>query len=100
LSLREVHTYLGTHGQFHHARKEPQQALTRSERFTWLIFSSWLSWVPLVFFYQRVYQARLEKEHFFFAMAVPLAWTPEMLPNVVSVCLAKGALAMSRKKVS
>jgi Mg2+-importing ATPase len=25
--------------------------------------------------------------------------TPEMLPMIVSVCLSKGALAMSRKKV-
>ena len=32
-------------------------------------------------------------------MAVAVGLTPEMLPMIVSVCLAKGALAMSRKKV-
>ena len=32
-------------------------------------------------------------------MAVAVGLTPEMLPMIVSVCLSKGALAMSRKKV-
>ena len=32
-------------------------------------------------------------------MAVAVGLTPEMLPMIVSVCLAKGAIAMSRKKV-
>jgi Mg2+-importing ATPase len=32
-------------------------------------------------------------------MAVAVGLTPEMLPMIVSVCLAKGALAMSRRKV-
>ncbi len=32
-------------------------------------------------------------------MSVAVGLTPEMLPMIVSVCLSKGALAMSRKKV-
>ena len=32
-------------------------------------------------------------------MAVAVGLTPEMLPMIVSVCLSKGAIAMSRKKV-
>jgi Mg2+-importing ATPase len=32
-------------------------------------------------------------------MAVAVGLTPEMLPMIVSVCLARGAIAMSRKKV-
>jgi len=39
------------------------------------------------------------KGAFFFAMAVAVGLTPEMLPMIVSVCLSKGALAMSRRKV-
>jgi P-type Mg2+ transporter len=39
------------------------------------------------------------KTAFFFALAVAVGLTPEMLPMIVSVCLSKGALAMSRKKV-
>ena len=32
-------------------------------------------------------------------MAVAVGLTPEMLPMIVTVCLSKGALGMSRKKV-
>ena len=39
------------------------------------------------------------REAFFFALAVAVGLTPEMLPMIVSVCLSKGALLMSRKKV-
>jgi Mg2+-importing ATPase len=39
------------------------------------------------------------QEAFFFAMAVAVGMTPEMLPMIVTVCLSKGAMAMSRKKV-
>ena len=38
-------------------------------------------------------------EAFFFAVAVAVGLTPEMLPMIVTVCLSKGALAMSYKKV-
>ncbi len=38
-------------------------------------------------------------EAFFFALAVAVGLTPEMLPMIVSVCLSKGAMLMSRKKV-
>jgi Mg2+-importing ATPase len=38
-------------------------------------------------------------EAFFFSVAVAVGLTPEMLPMIVTVCLSKGALAMSRKKV-
>ena len=38
-------------------------------------------------------------EAFLFALAVAVGLTPELLPMVVTVNLAKGALAMSRKKV-
>jgi Mg2+-importing ATPase len=36
---------------------------------------------------------------FMFALAVAVGLTPEMLPMVVTVCLSKGALAMSKHKV-
>jgi len=54
--------------------------------------------VPLVFLING-YTKHDWKGAFFFAMAVAVGLTPEMLPMVVSVCLAKGALAMSRRKV-
>src|SRR6202790_3306104 len=38
-------------------------------------------------------------EALLFAVAVAVGLTPEMLPMIVTVNLAKGAIAMSRKKV-
>jgi P-type Mg2+ transporter len=38
-------------------------------------------------------------EALLFAVAVAVGLTPEMLPMIVTVNLAKGAMAMSRKKV-
>jgi Mg2+-importing ATPase len=54
--------------------------------------------VPLVFFING-FTKHDWKAAFFFAMAVAVGLTPEMLPMIVSVCLSKGAIAMSRKKV-
>ena len=54
--------------------------------------------VPLVFLINGLTKHNW-KEAFFFALAVAVGLTPEMLPMIVSVCLSKGAIAMSRKKV-
>ncbi len=39
------------------------------------------------------------RDAFFFSVAVAVGLTPEMLPMIVTVCLSKGAIAMSHKKV-
>jgi len=67
-------------------------------RFTWLMIRLMAVMVPLVFLLNGLTKHDW-KSAFFFAMAVAVGLTPEMLPMVVSVCLAKGALAMSRRKV-
>jgi Mg2+-importing ATPase len=54
--------------------------------------------VPLVFIINGLTKHNW-REAFFFAIAVAVGLTPEMLPMIVSVCLSKGAIAMSRKKV-
>jgi P-type Mg2+ transporter len=54
--------------------------------------------VPLVFLINGLTKHDW-KEAFFFSLAVAVGLTPEMLPMIVSVCLSKGALSMSRKKV-
>jgi len=54
--------------------------------------------VPLVFLINGLTKHNW-REAFFFSMAVAVGLTPEMLPMIVSVCLSKGALAMSKKKV-
>jgi Mg2+-importing ATPase len=66
--------------------------------FTWLMLRFMAAMVPLVFFING-FTKHDWKEAFFFAMAVAVGLTPEMLPMIVSVCLSKGAMAMSRKKV-
>jgi Mg2+-importing ATPase len=67
-------------------------------RFTWLMIQLMAVMVPLVFLING-FTKHDWKGAFFFAMAVAVGLTPEMLPMVVSVCLSKGALAMSRRKV-
>jgi P-type Mg2+ transporter len=67
-------------------------------RFTWLMMKFMAVMVPLVFTING-FTKHDWKGAFFFAMAVAVGLTPEMLPMIVSVCLSNGALAMSRKKV-
>ncbi len=67
-------------------------------RFTWLMIRLMAVMVPLVLLING-FTKHDWKGAFFFAMAVAVGLTPEMLPMIVSVCLSKGALAMSRRKV-
>jgi Mg2+-importing ATPase len=67
-------------------------------RFTWLMIRIMAVMVPLVFLING-FTKHDWKGAFFFALAVAVGLTPEMLPMIVSVCLSKGALAMSRRKV-
>ena len=68
------------------------------KKFTWLMIRFMLVMVPLVFVINGLTKHNW-REAFFFSMAVAVGLTPEMLPMIVSVCLSKGAMAMSRKKV-
>jgi P-type Mg2+ transporter len=67
-------------------------------RFTWLMIRFIAVMVPIVFVVNGLTKHDW-KEAFFFAVAVAVGLTPEMLPMIVSVCLSRGALAMSGKKV-
>src|SRR5437762_12997357 len=67
-------------------------------RFTWLMIRFIAVMVPLVFVINGLTKHNW-REAFFFAVAVAVGLTPEMLPMIVSVCLSRGALAMSGKKV-
>ena len=78
---------------------EPETAFDRGvRRFTWLMLRLMAVLVPLVLVVNGATKHDW-KEAFFFALAVAVGLTPEMLPMIVSVCLSKGALAMSGKKV-
>ena len=93
-----VHTYLGTMAGSITEEEPPTSFDQGLSRFTWLMIQLMAVMVPLVFFING-FTKHDWKGAFFFAMAVAVGLTPEMLPMIVSVCLSKGALAMSRKKV-
>jgi P-type Mg2+ transporter len=67
-------------------------------RFTWLMIRFMLVMAPLVFLINGFTKGDW-LEAFLFALSVAVGLTPEMLPVIVTTNLAKGALAMSRKKV-
>ena len=67
-------------------------------RFTWLMLRFMAVMVPLVFLINGLSKGDW-LEALLFATAVAVGLTPEMLPMLVTVNLAKGALTMSRKKV-
>jgi len=67
-------------------------------RFTWLMLGFIVVMAPLVFVINGLTKGHW-LEALLFAVAVAVGLTPEMLPMIVTVNLAKGALAMSRRKV-
>jgi P-type Mg2+ transporter len=67
-------------------------------RFTWLMIRFMIVMVPSVFVINGVTKGDW-LEALLFAVAVAVGLTPEMLPMIVAVNLAKGAIAMAREKV-
>ena len=91
-------TYLGGMAQSL-AEQSPQTAFDKGiARFTLLMLRFIFVMVPAVFVINGLTKGQWT-EAFFFAVAVAVGLTPEMLPMIVTVCLSKGAIAMSRKKV-
>ena len=66
--------------------------------FTWLMIRFMLVMVPAVFLINGLTKHDW-LEALLFAVAVAVGLTPEMLPMIVTVNLAKGAIAMSKKRV-
>ena len=93
-----VNTYFGSMAHSITGDRTPTSFDQGLNRFTWLMMKFMAVMVPLVFLINGLTKHDW-KGAFFFAMAVAVGLTPEMLPMIVSVCLSKGALAMSRKKV-
>ena len=93
-----VQTYLGSMARSITGERSQTSFDQGLNRFTWLMMKFMAVMVPLVFFING-FTKHDWKGAFFFALAVAVGLTPEMLPMIVSVCLSNGALAMSRKKV-
>ncbi len=67
-------------------------------KFTWLMISFMAVMAPAVFFINGYLKGNW-LEAFLFGVSVAVGLTPEMLPMIVTVNLAKGAIAISREKV-
>ena len=67
-------------------------------RFTWLMIRFMLVMVPSVFLINGLTKGNW-LEALLFGVAVAVGLTPELLPMIVTVNLAKGAIAMSKKRV-
>jgi Mg2+-importing ATPase len=91
-------TYLGTMASAITQAPPPTSFDRGVASFTWLMIRFMAVMVPLVFLINGFSKHRWG-EAFLFALAVAVGLTPEMLPMIVSVCLSKGAMLMSRKKV-
>jgi Mg2+-importing ATPase len=91
-------TYLGTIARSLADEPVPTSFDQGVAHFTWLMIRFIAVMVPLVFVINGVTKHDW-REAFFFALAVAVGLTPEMLPMIVTVCLSRGAMAMSSKKV-
>ncbi len=79
--------------------EEPPSSFQRGiDSFTWLMIRLIAIMAPLVFLING-FTKHDWKEAFFFALAVAVGLTPEMLPMIFSVCLSRGAVSMSKRKV-
>jgi Mg2+-importing ATPase len=81
------------------AVRRPVSAFDRGiNRFTWLMVRFMGVMVPAVFVINLLTKGNW-LESVLFAVAVAVGLTPEMLPMIVTVNLAKGALQMARRRV-
>lgn len=64
---------------------------------SWVLIRFMLVMVPLVFFINGITKGDW-LDAFLFAISIAVGLTPEMLPMIVTTCLAKGAVSMSKKQ--
>lgn len=92
------HTFFGRLTHEIAGRHAPTAFDRGVNRFTWLMIRFIIVMVPLVFIINGLTKHDW-LEAILFAVAVAVGLTPEMLPMIVTVNLAKGATAMARAKV-
>jgi P-type Mg2+ transporter len=93
-----AHTFFGQLADEIAGRRVPTAFDQGINRFTWLMIRFIIVMGPLVFFINGLTKHDW-LEALLFAVAVAVGLTPEMLPMIVTVNLAKGATAMARAKV-
>ncbi|WP_090633121.1 magnesium-translocating P-type ATPase [Neobacillus massiliamazoniensis] len=79
--------------------KRPETSFDKGvNKVSWLLIKFMLVMAPVVFIINGISKGDWN-EAFFFAIAVAVGLTPEMLPMIVTANLARGAVKMSKKKV-
>jgi Mg2+-importing ATPase len=91
-------TYLGSLAKTVMAHKVATSFDKGVNDVSFLLLRFMLVMVPVVFLINGVIKGNWT-EAFFFALSVAVGLTPEMLPMIVTANLARGAIAMSNKKV-
>ena len=92
------HTFFGQLADEIAGRRVPTAFDQGINRFTWLMIRFIIVMVPTVFLINGLTKHDW-LEALLFAVAVAVGLTPEMLPMIVTVNLAKGAIDMSRARV-
>lgn len=64
---------------------------------SWVLIRFMLVMVPIVFFINGITKGDW-LDAFLFGISIAVGLTPEMLPMIVTTCLAKGAVSMSKEK--
>ena len=91
-------TFFGSLSRSVVGQREPTEFDRGVQRVSWLLIRFMLVMVPFVFLINGVTKHDWAQA-FVFAVAIAVGLTPEMLPMVVTATLARGAVAMSRRKV-
>ncbi|MGA2508481.1 MAG: HAD-IC family P-type ATPase, partial [Chitinispirillaceae bacterium] len=92
------HTFLGSISRNLTTKKESTAFDKGVQSFVWLMVKFMIIMVSLTFLIVGITKHDWI-EALLFGLAVAVGLTPEMLPMIMSVCLSKGAIAMSRRKV-
>lgn len=79
------------------AKREPTGFEKGISSVSWLLIRFMLVMVPIVFVINGITKDDW-MEALLFAISIAVGLTPEMLPMIVTTCLARGAVAMSKKK--
>ncbi|WP_289049779.1 magnesium-translocating P-type ATPase [uncultured Acidaminococcus sp.] len=80
------------------AQEAPETNFTKGvNSVSWVLIRFMMAMVPIVFVVNGMTKGDWVSA-FLFAISVAVGLTPEMLPMIVTTCLAKGAVSMSEKK--
>ncbi|WP_337798737.1 magnesium-translocating P-type ATPase [Acidaminococcus timonensis] len=80
------------------AQEAPETNFTKGvNSVSWVLIRFMMAMVPIVFIVNGMTKGDWVSA-FLFAISVAVGLTPEMLPMIVTTCLAKGAVSMSEKK--